>query len=151
VLITYILLAMRRAAAVYHRPEGWIVQAQAPSGRAWFGDEPVLHLLNSASPADIGKAVVVALSQPKKDVPWPTDWKEVSKQNLRRLGMQTNKQLHTACKHCFVTYDGETLSLLLTENAKIGFNHLPDAAITTTESKPAAVGTAVLQALAMST
>ena len=119
-------------------------------GRAWLAAEPVLHVPITASAEELGQALLAVLQQEQTQANPPTDWKEFGKLNLRRLGMKTVKQLHTACKYCFVTVEGETVSIEPSANEKTGFAFFANQTIIVESTQLAVIGNAVLQALSQS-
>lgn len=141
---------MRQAASIYQKPTGFILQAQAPVGRAWLAAEPVLHLPITASAEELGKALLTVIRSEQAQAPWPADWQEFGKQNLRRLGLKTLRQLHSDCKYCHVTLEDGNAQIVPSANEKTSFAHLAEQTLVVEDVRPAAMGTAVLRALALS-
>lgn len=142
---------MKKAASIYYKSTGFILQAVAPMGRAWLAAEPVLHLPVTASAEELGSALLAVIHPAQQQVVPPTDWKEFTKLNLRRLSMKTTKQLHTDCKFCHLTVEGETVQIEPSANQKTGFAFFANQTITLEGTQAIALGNAILQALAQST
>lgn len=142
---------MKKAASIFQNPSGFILQADAPMGRAWLAAEPVLHLPVTASAEELGHALLAVIQPEQRQASPPPDWKEFNKLNLRRLGMKTTKQLHTDCRFCHLTVDGESVRIEPSANQKTGFAFFANRTLILEGVQAARLGSAILQALAQST
>jgi hypothetical protein len=142
---------MKKAASIYQRPTGYILQADAPMGRAWLAAEPILHLPITASAEELGSALIAVIQPEQMQVTPPPDWKEFNKLNLRRLGMKTTKQLHTDCKFCHLTVEEEVVRIEPSANQKTSFAFFAKQTVILESTQAVALGHAILQALAQST
>jgi hypothetical protein len=114
--------------------------------------EPVIHV-GTPSLAEVGEAVLTALSTYVDGAPHPTEWKGIGKPFLAATGYRSYKSLHSRAKMVHVDVDGDLTRLVPTLNGGStgpdrGFTELPDKAVALRTGAPAeTLGEAVIRAL----
>jgi hypothetical protein len=140
---------MKKHASIFQKPTEFIIQADAPSGRAWLASTPILTVPSTISAEALGEALLKVLEQEQSEKEWPTDWKEGDKEHLRQLGMKSYKELFKNCNFCSVEFNGDTFSLNPSKNEKTGFTFFANSTLIIRNNNSTVIGEAILQTLAM--
>ena len=141
----------KKTAGIYKRKDALYIRASVRTeDDLWLEDGPCTRLDVTASPSEIGDALLEALSRSGRVVPHPTEWKSVDEDNpiLQAAGIKRWSTFRKG-SWCLSISLREELSLIPTVNeGSDGFGHLPDDAVRLpTTATALEVGEAVQQAL----
>lgn len=142
----------QRAGLYERRGSVFIVPALQTEDGLWIEQGPCTKLPSQSHPADIGRAVLEALSHSGRIIPHPTEWKSVDEDNpiLQAAGIKRWRTFQKGARTVDIGLYGERLMLTPTrgEGPK-GFAHLSDDVVLPATSTAIEVGDAIKRALTL--
>jgi hypothetical protein len=141
----------KHCASVYLRKGTLLIASSSQTpGRYGLWIEAGPHVAASASspPGEIAERLHEALTASRQDVPYPDDPKALEKPLLELAGVKSWRAFVGAATHCYVEQDDTALRIIPSDNDGRGFvPRLADTIILDLNSRPEALGTALLRAL----
>jgi hypothetical protein len=151
-------LSSKRSAAARRLTDRLILHshAQKPAG-FYIACEPYLTLPTDATTEQVGHAVQSVLAGFRTDIPQPSDWKHVTADFIRNIGVKSHKKLQESSIFCGIEEQNGKIEFVPSHNGGTsgdtkGFQAISGAKISlAANSATDEIGTALLKGFSLCT